>query len=96
MCVCMCVHMCACFIQNCEYLFTSTLKSQESLEHGVCVRVFFHVRWEQKPGLLWQEGEQSPCSNSKGAPGFWPPSRAGAVSCGRHATASGALNPKHI
>lgn len=28
--------MCACFIQNCEYLFTSTLKSQESLRRCEC------------------------------------------------------------
>lgn len=30
--LCVYVHSCACFIQNCESLFTSTLKSQESLE----------------------------------------------------------------
>lgn len=30
--LCVCVRSCACFIQNCESLFTSALKSQESLE----------------------------------------------------------------
>lgn len=36
--------MCACFLQNCEYLFTSTLKSQESLRRFECVYTWVHTR----------------------------------------------------
>lgn len=61
-CVCVCVHMCtcACFIQNCEYVFTLTLKSQESLGQCVCTLVC-HVCVHTHAGSRGHASREATC-----------------------------------